>query len=104
MLNINNKFEIGQEVYLIEKKQCPVCNGKGSFYHNGYYIECPKCKANSNGQYIVAEGTYFSVFCVMRSVIYVQRVSDMGKKPYYELEEILKHYRKIEIMGGGKEK
>lgn len=58
MLNINNKFEIGQEVYLIEKKQCPVYNGKGSFYHNGYYIECPKCKANSNGQYIVAEGTY----------------------------------------------
>ena len=40
----------------------------------------------------------------MCSVIYVQRVSDMGKKPYYELEEILKHYRKIEIMGGGKEK
>ena len=40
----------------------------------------------------------------MCSVIYVQRVSDIGKKPYYELEEILKHYRKIEIMGGGKEK
>ena len=40
----------------------------------------------------------------MCSVIYVQRVSDMGKKPYYELEAILKHYRKIEIMGGGKEK
>lgn len=58
MLNIKNKFEIGQEVYLIEKKRCPVCNGKGSFYHNGYYIECPKCKTNNVGQYIVTEGTY----------------------------------------------
>ena len=58
MLNIDNKFEIGQEVYLLEKKHCPVCNGKGSFYHNGYYIECPKCKMKNSGQYIVAEGTY----------------------------------------------
>lgn len=54
---------------------------------------------------IIKDGEkYFSVFCVMCSVIYVQRVSDIEKKPYYELEEILKHYRKIEIMGGGKEK
>lgn len=54
---------------------------------------------------IIKDGEkFFSVFCVMCSVIYVQRVSDIGKKPYYELEEILKHYRKIEIMGDGKEK
>lgn len=54
---------------------------------------------------IIKDGEeYFSVFCVMCSVIYVQRVSDIGKKTYYELEEILKHYRKIEIMGDGKEK
>ena len=54
---------------------------------------------------IIKDGEkFFSVFCVMCSVIYVQHVSDIGKKPYYELEDILKHYRKIEIMGGGKEK
>ena len=54
---------------------------------------------------IIKDGEeYFSVFCVMCSVIYVQRVSDIGKKLYYELEEILKHYRKIEVMGDGKEK
>ena len=54
---------------------------------------------------IIKDGEeYFSVFCVMCSVIYVQRVSDIGKKTYYELEEILKHYRKIEVMGDGKEK
>ena len=58
MLNINNKYEIGQEVYLLEKKNCPVCNGKGSFYHNGYHIECPKCKSNKEGLFIVADGTY----------------------------------------------
>ena len=53
---------------------------------------------------IIKDGEkYFSVFCVMCSVMYVQRVYDMGKKLYYELEEILKYYRKIEIMGGGKE-
>ena len=46
----------------------------------------------------------FSIFCVLGSVIYVQRVSDIGKKPYYELEDILKHYRKIEIVGDSKEK
>ena len=54
---------------------------------------------------IIKDGEeFFSVFCVMCSVIYVQRVSDIGKKPYYELEDILKHYRKIEIVGDGKEK
>ena len=54
---------------------------------------------------IIKDGEeYFSVFCVMCSVIYVQRVSDIGKKTYYELEDILKHYRKIEVMGDGKEK
>ena len=29
MLNINNKFEIGQEVYLLQKKKCRICNGNG---------------------------------------------------------------------------
>ena len=58
----------------------------------------------SKGDIIKDGEEFFSVFCVMCSVIYVKRVSDIGKKQYYELEEILKHYRKIEIMGGGKEK
>ena len=40
----------------------------------------------------------FSIFCVLGSVIYVKRVSDVKNSPYYELEEILTHYRKIEIM------
>ena len=47
MLTINNKFDLGQEVYLLELKpvkyDCPVCNGKGVFNHNGYDVKCPKC-------------------------------------------------------------
>ena len=58
-----------------------------------------------NKEDIIKDGEeYFSVFCVMCSVIYVKRVSDIGKKPYYELENILKHYRKIEIIGDNKGK
>lgn len=41
---------------------------------------------------------YFSVFCVMGSVVYVKRVSDVNSTPCYELEDVLKHYRKIEII------
>ena len=53
---------------------------------------------------IIKDGEkYFSVFCVICSVIYVQRISDIGKQKYYELTDILKHYRKIEIIGGNKE-
>lgn len=35
----------------------------------------------------------------MLSVIYVTRVFDVEKKLCYELEDVLKYYRKIEIMG-----
>ena len=56
----------------------------------------------NKGDIIKVGEEYFSVFCVMCSVIYVQCVTDTGKKPYYELEDILKHYRKIEIMGDSK--
>lgn len=40
----------------------------------------------------------YSVYCVMGSVVYVKRVFDVKDIPTYELEEVLKHYRKIEIM------
>ncbi len=40
----------------------------------------------------------FSVFCVLGSVVYVKQISDVNSSPSYELEEVLKHYRKIEIM------
>lgn len=50
---------------------------------------------------IIRDGeNYFSIFCVMFSVIYVKRISNVISTPCYELEEVLKHYRKIEIMKG----
>lgn len=49
---------------------------------------------------IIKDGEeYFSIFCVMFSVIYVKCISDIDNKPCYELQDVLKHYRKIEIMG-----
>ena len=40
----------------------------------------------------------FSVFCVLGNMVYVKRMFDVNSSPTYELEEVLKHYRKIEIM------
>ena len=48
---------------------------------------------------IIKDGeNYFSVFCILGSVIYVKKVLDVNGSPYHELEDVLKHYRKIEIM------
>ncbi len=52
-----------------------------------------------NKEEIIKDGeNLFSVFCVMGSVIYVKRVFDVNSSPAYKLEEVLKFYRKIEIM------
>ena len=40
----------------------------------------------------------FAVFCVLGSVVYVKPFVDVKDTPAYGLEEVLKHYRKIEIM------
>lgn len=48
---------------------------------------------------IIKDGeNYYSVFCIMCTVIYVKRVFDVKNNLAYEPEEVLKHYRKIEIM------
>ena len=52
----------------------------------------------NKGEIIKDGDNYFSIFCVMCSVIYVKKVLDVNSSPSYELEEVLKHYRKIEIM------
>lgn len=52
-----------------------------------------------NKEEIIKDGeNLFSVFCVLGSVVYVKQVLDVNDSPSYELEEVLKHYRKIEIM------
>ncbi len=48
---------------------------------------------------IIKDGeNIYAVFCVMGSVIYVKPFSGVYDTPVYELEEVLKHYRKIELM------
>ena len=52
-----------------------------------------------NKEEIIKDGeNLFSVFCVLGSVVYVKQVLDVNDSPSYELEEVLKFYRKIEIM------
>ena len=52
-----------------------------------------------NKEEIIKDGkNLFSAFCVLGSVVYVLRVFDVNSSPSYELEEVLKYYRKIEIM------
>lgn len=52
-----------------------------------------------NKEEIIKDGeNLFSVFCVMGSVVYVKQVFNVKDNPTYELGEVLKHYRKIEIM------
>ena len=53
-----------------------------------------------NKEEIIRDGeNLFSVFCVLGSVVYVKRVFNANSNPTYELEEVLKYYRKIEVMG-----
>lgn len=49
---------------------------------------------------IIKDGeNLFSIFGILGSVVYVKRVSGVNVTPSYELEEVLKQYRKIEIIG-----
>jgi len=47
-MNLNNKFNIGEEVYIIIRKpisyNCPICEGTGKFEHNNYMVRCPHCQ------------------------------------------------------------
>lgn len=53
-----------------------------------------------NKDEIIRDGDdYFSVFCVMGSVVYVKKVFNVNSMSHHELEDVLKHYRKIEIIG-----
>lgn len=52
-----------------------------------------------NKKEVIRDGEdLFSVFCVMGSVVYVKKVFVVNSSLVYELEEVLKHYRKIEVM------
>ena len=47
MLYVDNKFEIGQEVYIVQKARedfiCPACNGDGHIIVNENRFSCVSC-------------------------------------------------------------
>lgn len=61
MFTVENKFEVGEECYTTYRKpvhySCPICEGDGSFMHNGYEIRCKKCcgtgKLHDYNQYVM---------------------------------------------------
>lgn len=69
MHTIDNKFKIGQEVYLItERKErlenkctCDVCLGLGTLTCKGYEIRCPKCNGNKE---IILDSKVVKVYVV----------------------------------------
>lgn len=46
-IKVNSKFGIGEKVFTIWNRamefECPICNGEGSFIHNGYKVRCTRC-------------------------------------------------------------
>lgn len=55
-----------------------------------------RCK---KGDIIRAGNKYFSVYGVLGNVVYVKQMLDVNSSPSYKWEDVLKNYRKIEIMG-----
>ena len=59
MLNIDNKFEIGQEVYVIQKVRtktpCSACNGAGHKIIDGNEYYCSKCNGKGYSRYETKE-------------------------------------------------
>ena len=61
MLYVDNKFEVGQEVYLVTKTKerlenkctCDVCMDRGKVTYKGYDVKCPKCKGKGDKEVIV---------------------------------------------------
>ncbi|MGN8630705.1 hypothetical protein ACTNEW_03745 [Blautia sp. HCP3S3_G3] len=56
MFTVDNKFEIGQEVHVINmekktiwnKKTCDMCLGAGRIVHRGYNVVCPMCNGDKD--------------------------------------------------------
>lgn len=69
MISVDNKFEIGQEVYVItkerktiwNKKTCDMCLGVGRIVHRGYEANCPMCYGHKD---ITLNSTTIDVYVV----------------------------------------
>lgn len=53
-IDVETKFEVGQEVFLIKKdrkvienkEKCKICNGEGYIVFKGYTMSCPECEGS----------------------------------------------------------
>ena len=53
-IDVETKFEVGQEVFLIKKdrkvienkEKCKICNGEGHIVIKGYTMSCPECEGS----------------------------------------------------------
>ena len=107
MLNIDNQFEIGQEVYVIRKERtkeiCPACNNQGHLVIDGNRFSCEKCNGRgylrntANIEYQVL-GQY--VVTLVKSITQLQDKKLLPKtvvtynvgNEYMTLKEIPEHH------------
>lgn len=96
MIQIENKFEVGQEVYLItEQKErienkctCDLCAGLGEIVYKGYKIKCPKCAGKKD---IILDSIVVTVYTVDDTPYKISRyrctVSESGKSLRYKIKQ-----------------
>ena len=96
MHKVDNKFEIGQEVYLIterrerleNKRTCDVCSGLGNVIYKGYEMRCPKCNGKKD---IVLDSKIVKVHTVedkpYRIISYHHTVSQSGESLRFKLKQ-----------------
>ena len=103
MLYVDNKFGIGQEVYLVTKTKerlenkctCDVCMGRGKVTYKGYDVKCPKCKGKGD---IILDSKVVEINTVdhepYRIVSYRYTVCKDGAILRYKIKQEKDHFSK----------
>lgn len=85
MIQIDNKFEIGQEVYIVrktrKKETCPACKGNGHIIIDGNRFSCTLCYGTGN---LHAQKKTYQV--IGKDTI--DRIKTFSSKAYKESKEI----------------
>lgn len=103
MFTVDNKFEVGQEVYLLTKTKerlenkctCDVCMGRGKVTYKGYDVKCPKCKGKGD---IILNSKVVEINTVdpesYRIVSYRYTVCKDGEILRYKIKQEKDHFSK----------
>lgn len=80
MLNIENTFEIGQEVYIVQKQRdirdCPACDGIGHKVIDGHKFSCVDC--HGSGKIYGRKRIYKSEKDIIRRIV-IQLYTENGE-------------------------